>query len=244
MSIYKLVPQDYLKANKKRISVVCFIMFIMFLLVMYVISSQENNSVYDTSTLVAEYTAYAIASIVFFTVFLKAIFKLLKKGWLSYELHIDSDKLIQKQNHLRDITINREEIADIIEEKNKGIYINTKEKNKTVFIPLNLDGYKEVRKILVEWKGINEKVDKISSYTLKNIYTVLSILILIIVLTLRNKYVVIPLGIIYIMIFIYNLIELKSSSEFDERTVKMHLPKMYLIVLIVIAKMITLLLFY
>ncbi|WP_041701819.1 hypothetical protein [Gottschalkia acidurici] len=71
MSIYKLVPQDYLKANKKRISVVCFIMSIMFVLVMYVINGSSNNLYYDKSTLIAEYTVYAIASAVFFYSILK-----------------------------------------------------------------------------------------------------------------------------------------------------------------------------
>ncbi|WP_144276033.1 hypothetical protein [Gottschalkia acidurici] len=152
--------------------------------------------------------------------------------------------MIQKQNHLKDITINREEIADIIEEKNKGIYINTKEKNKSMFIPLSLDGYKEVRKTLIEWKGISEKVDRISSHELRNIYTVLSMLILIIVLIVRNKYIVIPLGIMFIIIFIYDIIKLKNNSEFDERIVRRYLPQMYLTLFIVIAKMITLLIFY
>ncbi|QGQ95648.1 hypothetical protein EHS13_12515 [Paenibacillus psychroresistens] len=74
----------------------------------------------------------------------------------SYELMIYDDVIIQRQMGSADRNIKRSEITMIVEYKNKGIKIKTNDNKRTIFIPLKLTGYQEVKETLQAWNQIKQ----------------------------------------------------------------------------------------
>jgi len=83
------------------------------------------------------------------------------KIWQSYLILIDEDSITRKQDGLDDMTIRKEEITEIKEAKDGGLYILTNEQNKLIYIHPGTENIHKARELLSHWKVIEHAQNKI-----------------------------------------------------------------------------------
>jgi hypothetical protein len=86
--------------------------------------------------------------------------------WLSYELIIDENRIMRKQEGNSTIEISRSEITNIRESIGYGIFVSTNNRRKMIFIPESAEQYDKIRVLLNLWSRIEEYHPKIKGNTL------------------------------------------------------------------------------
>lgn len=69
--------------------------------------------------------------------------KLQKEAWESYEIKWDMNAITKSQIRTKDISIQKNEILEIVEDKN-GVVVKSEKKSKFIFIPKELDNFSEL----------------------------------------------------------------------------------------------------
>lgn len=167
---------------------------------------------FDTSTFIS----MGIAGIIFLIIARKS-FKKQIKILESLELIIDNESIRKIQIGIPEQSIMKNEIISIKEDKNKGMMIRTKDKKKLIYIPKEITGYDEIRKILNEWHDIEHAESRQNILIIQIVQLLLLVMMFIVILS-ENRSVVIILGILFIISMLVSGIFIFMSNQIDKKT--------------------------
>lgn len=77
-----------------------------------------------------------------------------REGWLSYRLLVGNAIIIRQQARLPDVEIHRSQITSLQEKPGDGLYINTSDNERYIFVSTSLDRYEEVKRFLTRWRAL------------------------------------------------------------------------------------------
>lgn len=101
-----------------------------------------------------------------FIIGIKIYIKKQRIRWLSFEIEIDSTRIIRKQEDNPTIEILREQITGIRESIGYGITVMTGDRNRMIFIPESIEQYAKLKELLSSWVHIDVHYPKFKSNTL------------------------------------------------------------------------------
>jgi hypothetical protein len=137
--------------------------------------------------------------------------------WSSYELLLDNDTLIRKQVRTPDLQIHRNEITRLQEIQSGNLVVKTDDKRKFIVIPNSLDGFEEVKLQLAEWKELEIQPEQ-PLWKRAGIWLALALFIgLIIVFASQSIQIVLPIGLLLILFFVWSFVELQRSPQMDAK---------------------------
>lgn len=212
MKTYKLSPEGFKKVM--RSALMRQSLFIIFALIGGSYISFANHQISRIVILSIIFSVF-ITTIVMVAASFNAL-KNEKKKWLSYELIVSHNSIVCKQDRLPDVEIAREYIVGVEEIEGKGLTIRTNDKHNFIFVPDSLIGYNEVKDIISEWveiKPLKGQFDTIKPIIL----SILSVLALTVVLVLENKFIVIPVGVIFTIGMVWSIIEMRKSKHIEDK---------------------------
>lgn len=140
---YKLNPAGFNTARKRLVItfLIIYVIVIPSIIIISIIQNQKSNTLDIVSSI---FTLAIILGVGMF--FSKRQINMHRTAWDSYELLLDDHgNMEKKQIRMADIRIGHDEIEQIMEHPQKGIWIKTSEKNRFIFIPRQLDRYEELR---------------------------------------------------------------------------------------------------
>jgi len=76
-----------------------------------------------------------------------------RKEWLSYSLQLNDETIARKQGS-SEVVLFRNEVSRMMEIPNSGLFIQTAEKQRHLFIPFSVEKYSRVKALLMEWAPI------------------------------------------------------------------------------------------
>jgi len=131
----------------------------------------------------------------------------------SLKLELTDDSITKHQKNVPGIRIEKSEITSITENGN-GIIIKTKTPNKYIHIPINIEGYADLKDTLSEWMKI-KIVDKNRYQFLLIISTLGTVIGFGLVILSNSPYIVIPAGVLLLLLFIWNIYTIRTNPNMD-----------------------------
>lgn len=209
MKCYKLDPEAFPR-NKVMISTL--ILFLVIAPVTIFTVDCINGNKIDGSIIMLQ-------MLIFLVIILGSIRKNVKMGrdrWLFYELEITDNIIVNRQYHIDDIVINKNEICGIIVDEKGTLFIKTSDKNKFIKIPINLLGYEEVKELLSQGISIELKKDRWYKGYLLHLLNILIGLVFFCILASDNKYIVLPIGVIFSIVFVWDCVRIQRSKYIEK----------------------------
>lgn len=141
-----------------------------------------------------------------------------KKIFNSYELTIDNERIIRKQNLTPDIKIKFNEIKEIIKNKNGSLSIKGTNLNNTIGVPSQIENMIEIESRLSKVIEITA-IDKQSlKQKFSWVLPLLSLGLMMIVYIAKNKILVGTAGILLTFVVIYSFVVTQKSKHVDKKT--------------------------
>jgi hypothetical protein len=147
-------------------------------------------------------------------------FKQLVATYQGFRLFVSPDRLRRVQPGLPDLEIARDEVTRILEVPGKGLTIYGTGRQKFIGIPASLDGFEEVRALLVTWKTPEERRGVLVSWSpiLLGLLTVVGFGV---VVGSDSRLLVTTLGVVLIGLLLGCIVVLYKSPHADARTRRM-----------------------
>lgn len=139
-----------------------------------------------------------------------------KTGLDSYELIVDEDMIIRKQDGIPEVTIQRDQVTGIYETVGSGILVMTGDCYKYIFIPVMLDHYDQVRVKIRAWKSIEIMQDKKILSRPLPAAIVFSVSLMTTILA-KNIEIFLPAGLLLVSLLVYTLFELHIDIDVYSR---------------------------
>lgn len=139
-----------------------------------------------------------------------------KQSWASYQLKIESDSISLHRDRLGTVTISKDEIFSIKEYSGASIVVQAGDKQ--IVIPVTLENFPEVRRLISEWQNIDFAKSK-NSQNILMMYsvTVLTLLAFGIVAFGSNKVLVLTAGSILLIVLISSLFLSQRNNNLDNK---------------------------
>ena len=157
---------------------------------------------------------------------------MLEENWLSFQLLVGSDSIVRKQVRIPDIEIHRDQVTKLQEKPGTGLFIRTKDKQLSIYVPDTIEGYDELRDLLSQWS------DPARTSSASNFDTILPILAIVsfgagfaIMMLSNNLALVITAGIFVIVYTLLVSIYYRQRKDIDPR-VKIRTWRLILTVLV------------
>lgn len=145
--------------------------------------------------------------------------KLTRESLSSYKIELLDNSIKKYQKNTPVIEIQKAEVVSIIEAVNQGITITTNNSANNIYIPASVEGYSELKESLSEWMDITVK-EKNNSQLINIVSSVGTLIALAVVLLCERLYIVIPVGIIMILGFLWTLVMIQKNPHLDTRVKK------------------------
>ncbi len=136
----------------------------------------------------------------------------------SYELTIDDQKIVRKQNITSDITIYLNEIEEIKKIANGALIINAGRLNKTIIVPAQLENIETLESKLSDFNITTAGREKSVLQSLKWPLSVLTIVLMLVLYLSTNKILISISGILLTAGLIYSQFAIQKSKHIDNRT--------------------------
>lgn len=131
----------------------------------------------------------------------------------SFKIELLDNSIKKYQKNTPVIEIQKSEVVLITEVVNNGITIKTNP-NKYIYISVSVEGYSELRGSLSEWMNIITK-EKNNSQHINIVSSVGTLIALAVVMLCERLYIVIPVGIIMILGFLWTLVMIQKNPHLD-----------------------------
>ncbi|HHW31969.1 MAG TPA: hypothetical protein GXX20_09910 [Clostridiaceae bacterium] len=155
-----------------------------------------------------------------------AIFIGIRRGYrINYEsftpfkIVLMDDYISRYQKNIPEIKITKSEVVSITEDIKNGITIKTKTPSKYIYIPNIIERYDELKESLSQWMEI-KSVEKNKNQFLQIIAVPGIIIGFGLVMLSDSSYIVIPVGISLLLIFVWSTYYIQASPHVDTRIKK------------------------
>lgn len=165
MQSFKLSPESFERAKWKMITPGLIVIAIIFWAILKegILTSIEDL---ENKESIITLVICTVIPVVITFITMKIYMTKQRRKWLSYELIVDEDKIIRKQEGNSTIEISRKEITNIRESVGYGITISTDSRRKMIFIPESAEQYDKIKILLNSWSIIKAYHPRIKGNTL------------------------------------------------------------------------------
>ncbi|MBW4470779.1 MAG: hypothetical protein KME45_10305 [Stenomitos rutilans HA7619-LM2] len=142
-----------------------------------------------------------------------------QKRWSSYGLILREDALSRIQDGFPGVIIDRSEIAKITEYTGRELLIQGSNKNLQIFVPATLESYTTLKEQLEQWHPIEIRPNNDRLNSLLILFASFgSVAAFAITALSPNKYIVIGVGTMYLILLGLAIIQTQKSSLVDRKT--------------------------
>ncbi|MFI2743566.1 hypothetical protein ACG2LH_12560 [Zhouia sp. PK063] len=141
-----------------------------------------------------------------------------KKSFNSYELTIDDEKIIRRQDLTPDIEIQFNEIKEIIKNRNGTLAIKGTNLNNSIGVPSQIENLIELESRLssISEVKVSDKQTFLQKYPWA--FPLLTICLMMIVYIAKNSILVGFAGVLLTIVLIYSLVVTQKSKHLDKKT--------------------------
>ncbi len=159
--------------------------------------------------------------------------KIIDDSLTSYKIELLDTSIRKSQKNAPVIEIEMSEVISITEVVNKGITIKTNNITRYIFIPVHVEGYSELKESLSEWMNITRS-ERNNNFFLQIISAVGIVLGFAIIMLCDYSYIVIPVGIVMIIVLIWNQVMIQINPHIDTKIKKIFLIIIFPVILILL----------
>lgn len=136
----------------------------------------------------------------------------------SYTLIVDGDLIIREQQNTQTISLNINDIKEIIKNNNRSFLIKGNKSVNFIIVPGQIENYNELEQLLNQIKPVSEKtkLPLLQKYSI--IFSLLGLGLMIVLYTVENKVIIATCGTILVAVLIWNLINTQRSKNIDSPT--------------------------
>ncbi len=213
MKTFKTNPQGF-RNVKRKIFIKTFLLGLISIIAgifIFVVNQQESESYMSTILIVFP------VLLVFIVAGAYRGIKRQEKLWNSYQLIINGEYIKRLQKNVPDIMIRKDEITKIVKLSDENIFIKTNQPKHFIFVPFAIENRDELLKELADFGEIKKQEKKGIKISYKFV-TFLTLALMVIFFTLKERYIIIPSGIVLTVGLIWSFLEIQKSKHLDKRT--------------------------
>ena len=232
-SIYRLSPaateQDTNRILVRSLSFTIGIMLITFLVMLF--TGQLSNQ----TTLITLLILYSLLVPIVIWLTIDRVRERVKNAVETYELTIDDLQITRTQRECPTVLIPRAEVTRISERAGQGFRIETANSRQNIWVPKELEGYDEVKALLLSSAAEQLKTTR---YPLVITYTIalLGLAAFLVLLYSHQRNLVIAAGAALLCFYAYYIFEVVRTWQNLSRSAKRSLWPMALVLFIVISR--------
>jgi hypothetical protein len=212
MRTYKVKQNGFDELKKKITSRVLPLFGTMFAFVIFFNYPKNNGS---SELILSLFTIVLVVGIMIYAWFRGM--KKQKELFESFELTIDNDAIVRERKNTPAIRVERSGIKEILKTQNGSIIIKAGRKVDFIWIPAQMENMAELEQVLNSFVAIKLQSEKTLLDKYGTALPFLSLLLMAIVYSAKNKYVVLTAGGCLIAFLTWSVIILQTSKNIDSR---------------------------
>lgn len=211
MKTFKLKPEGFKEFQQKALTRAIPITLLAALAGVYISSVNESSdsSTVDTLAFLIPFSLLILG----FGLFLGL--KRQKDMWLSYELTIDGETIIRTQNNVPTVTIDKNDLQEMLETRQGDILLKTGQRTNMINIPSSVQDRAELLNSLADFGQINKQSGNKSVMIL--IAGLVSLGLMLVFFVSTEPAIIIPSGAILTIGFLWSFFEIQRSKLIDKK---------------------------